>query len=151
MRRVEIIAVGKQDLTFKAEENHYLKQLQSPQVNISEVKSANLDCQREAQDILKRVEQVGGKAATVVTLAESGKLHDSQQFANWFYHWLESGSNSLCFVLGGAAGHGAAVLERADQSISLSPLTFPHKLARLLLVEQLYRAWTIKQGHPYHK
>ncbi|MBT3236020.1 MAG: 23S rRNA (pseudouridine(1915)-N(3))-methyltransferase RlmH [Bdellovibrionales bacterium] len=151
MRKLEIVAVGKGERELLTIENHYLKQIKSFQLSISEVRPANLDCHREAQDILKRIEQLGGKECYVVTLAESGKCYDSKKFSSWLFNLISSGSAPLCFVLGGAAGHGDQVIERADQSLSLSPLTFPHKLARLLLIEQLYRAGTIQQGHPYHK
>jgi 23S rRNA (pseudouridine1915-N3)-methyltransferase len=84
----------------------------------------------------------------LVVLAEEGQVFDSQAFARR----LEgSGSERLALVIGGAEGIAPALKARACWMLSLSPMTFPHELARLLLLEQLYRALTIQQGGPYHK
>ena len=74
---------------------------------------------------------------------------DTPKFSQWLFNTLETSEFSL--VIGGAAGHHETILNKAKGSISLSPLTFPHKLARIILVEQIYRAITLKEGHPYHK
>lgn len=86
----------------------------------------------------------------VVALDEAGNQYDSLQLAGRLEHWL-SGRGALAFVIGGPDGLSAAVRERADELWSLSRLTLPHGLVRVILAEQLYRAWTIRQGHPYHK
>jgi len=84
----------------------------------------------------------------LVVMAEEGQTFDSRAFAER----LEgSGSERLVFVIGGAEGIDPALKARARWKLSLSPMTFPHELARLLLLEQLYRALTIQQGGPYHK
>jgi 23S rRNA (pseudouridine1915-N3)-methyltransferase len=86
----------------------------------------------------------------LILLDEKGTLHDSAGFAKWFGLMSESGRN-LDFLIGGAFGLDQSLCAKADHIISLSKLTFPHKLVPLLLIEQLYRAWTINSGHPYHK
>ena len=84
----------------------------------------------------------------LVILTEEGQTLDSVSLAQR----LEgSGSERLAFVIGGAEGIDPALKARASWRLSLSPMTFPHELARLLLLEQLYRAMTIQQGGPYHK
>ena len=84
----------------------------------------------------------------LVVLAEEGQTFNSPAFAKR----LEgSGSERLALVIGGAEGLDPALKARASWTLSLSPMTFPHELARLLLLEQLYRALTIQQGGPYHK
>jgi len=84
----------------------------------------------------------------LVILTEEGQTLDSVALAQR----LEgSGSERLAFVIGGAEGIDPALKARASWRLSLSPMTFPHELARLLLLEQLYRAMTIQQGGPYHK
>jgi 23S rRNA (pseudouridine1915-N3)-methyltransferase len=76
---------------------------------------------------------------------------DSRAFAAQLAHWRDAGERDVTFLVGGADGHGAAVLERADLVLALGKLTWPHELVRLLLAEQLYRASTILAGHPYHR
>jgi 23S rRNA (pseudouridine1915-N3)-methyltransferase len=86
--------------------------------------------------------------ATVVALDRSGSLLDSEELARGLVRWA---SPSAAFLIGGPLGLHPAVLEAADRIWSLSPLTFPHELARVLVAEQLYRAVTILRGVPYHK
>jgi 23S rRNA (pseudouridine1915-N3)-methyltransferase len=86
----------------------------------------------------------------MVLLDERGKALSSQQLARQLEDWQQDGRN-LCFVIGGPDGVNNAVRERADFSWSLSALTLPHGLARILCVEQLYRAWSLTAGHPYHR
>lgn len=86
----------------------------------------------------------------VVALDERGKEPSSQELALRLGGWL-AGGRDLAFVVGGADGLSEAVRARADESLSLSRLTLAHRLARLVLLEQLYRAFTILRGEPYHK
>jgi 23S rRNA (pseudouridine1915-N3)-methyltransferase len=88
--------------------------------------------------------------ATVVALDERGKAVTTQGLSTLLSGWMRDGSYPA-FVIGGADGLDAAVKERADKLVSLSALTLPHALVRVLLAEQLYRAWTILAGHPYHR
>lgn len=86
----------------------------------------------------------------VVLLDERGKSHDTRGFAARIEQWQLDGRD-VALVIGGADGHPREFKQQADELISLSPLTMPHGLARLVLVEQLYRAWTLSSGHPYHR
>ncbi len=86
----------------------------------------------------------------VVALDEHGKRSRSAQLADKLGRWRMEGHN-VTFVIGGADGLDDAVRQRANEMLSLSELTFPHYLARLVLVEAIYRAWTIHTGHPYHR
>jgi 23S rRNA (pseudouridine1915-N3)-methyltransferase len=86
----------------------------------------------------------------VVALDERGKEYGSVELARRLEGWLGAGRD-LAFVIGGADGLAAPVLERAAEKLALSRLTLAHRLARLVLVEQLYRAMTIVRGEPYHK
>jgi len=90
------------------------------------------------------------KGAHVVALDGRGKPWSSEQLAEQLARWRQSGSD-LAILIGGPDGHAAEVLARADQQWSLGPLTLPHMLARLVVAEQLYRAMTILEGHPYHR
>ena len=86
----------------------------------------------------------------VVLLDERGKQMTSPELAARLADWQADGRN-LCFVIGGPDGISAACRERANFVWSLSSLTLPHGLARVLFAEQLYRAWSLQAGHPYHR
>jgi 23S rRNA (pseudouridine1915-N3)-methyltransferase len=101
---------------------------------------------REGEAILKVI----GRDEGVVALDVPGKLWSTEKLAQQLRGWQESGKN-YNFLIGGPDGLAPNCLARAHHSWSLSPLTLPHPLVRILLVEQLYRAWTLNAGHPYHK
>ena len=86
----------------------------------------------------------------LVLLDERGKALSSVELAKRLGDWQRDGRD-LCFVIGGPDGVADAVRNRADFSWSLSRLTLPHGLARILCAEQLYRAWSVNAGHPYHR
>jgi len=86
----------------------------------------------------------------VVALDGGGKAWSSTELAAQLGQWRMAGRD-LALLIGGPDGHAPEVLERADQRWSLGPLTLPHMLVRLVVAEQLYRAVTIVQGHPYHR
>jgi 23S rRNA (pseudouridine1915-N3)-methyltransferase len=85
-----------------------------------------------------------------VALDERGESWTSAELARRLARWL-NGEPHVALLIGGPDGLSAAVRRRADHLWSLSPLTLPHGLVRVLLAEQLYRAWTLLQGHPYHR
>ena len=86
----------------------------------------------------------------VVALDLSGKPWSTEQLAEQLQGWREN-ARDLVLLVGGPDGLDARCLARADQKWSLSNLTLPHPLVRVLLAEQLYRAWSVTQNHPYHK
>ena len=86
----------------------------------------------------------------LVALDEHGKSLTTLQLAKWLGERQQDGRN-LTFVIGGPDGHGPGVLAKADLRWSLSPLTFPHAMVRVILAEQLYRAHSVLQNHPYHR
>ena len=95
--------------------------------------------------------------AVVIALSEHGKLQDSVGFATLLLGnqpnggIAEGGSTPIIFIVGGASGLSQEVLNRSRAVLSLSPMTFPHQMVRLILVEQLYRAFKIHRNEPYHK
>lgn len=91
-----------------------------------------------------------GARERMVVLDSAGQALSTEGFAVRLSEWRMDGRD-ITFVVGGPSGLGDAVLARADYAWSLSPLTFPHGLARVLVAEQFYRAWTILAGHPYHR
>jgi 23S rRNA (pseudouridine1915-N3)-methyltransferase len=103
--------------------------------------------QREAELILKELP----KGALAVALDERGKPYDSAGFAKQFAAWRERSGDNLAFLIGGADGLAPAMLEKAAARLALGTMTWPHMLARAMLLEQIYRAHTILTGHPYHR
>lgn len=89
--------------------------------------------------------------AVVLTLDERGQALSSEAFARRLGQWRDEGCRTVLFLVGGADGHGRAAIERADLVLALGPMTWPHELVRVLLLEQIYRAGTILAGHPYHR
>ena len=90
------------------------------------------------------------KGATLIALDERGKSVSTQGLSVMLAGWMQDGSHPA-FAIGGADGLEDDVKERADKIVSLSALTLPHQLVRVVLAEQLYRAWTILARHPYHR
>jgi 23S rRNA (pseudouridine1915-N3)-methyltransferase len=88
--------------------------------------------------------------AWVVALDEHGRGLETAALSSRLDDWMQSGRD-VCLLVGGADGLSPACRARADFTWSLSPLTFPHPLVRVILAEQIYRAWSLLRGHPYHR
>ena len=150
--RILILAVGR----MKAGPHQALQQLYAGRIgwNLSIVEveerrrlSAAERREREAALLLARVPE----QARVVALDERGTSLSSADFAQRLARWREGGTSDLAFLIGGADGHGDAVRRRADLLLAFGPMTWPHLLARGMLLEQIYRAQQILGGHPYHR
>lgn len=102
--------------------------------------------QQEADRLLDRIKQ----PAYVVALDTTGREIDSPGLAELIADWENNGLQTVYFLIGGHLGLHEDVLGKADLVLSLSRLTFTHEMSRLILLEQLYRAWTIKAGRKYH-
>lgn len=90
------------------------------------------------------------KHSKIVVLDEKAKLCNTKQLAETLQQW-QSNSEDISFLIGGPDGLSTSCLNKANYGWSLSPLTFPHPLVRIMLVEQLYRAWSLLKNHPYHR
>ena len=107
---------------------------------------------------LKRIRQTEGEkllaaipdGSLVVTLDVRGKAWSTEQLSQQLDGWMMSGRD-VALLVGGPEGLSPECLQRAEQSWSLSPLTFPHPLVRIVVAEQLFRAWSILTNHPYHR
>lgn len=154
--KVTIICLGKyKEKPYLELEKEYLKRL-SPfsKMKIIELseepygKNADMDRVKlvEAEKIKKHLPKDG----IVLILEEKGTLRDSVEFSKYFER-LASLGQELVFIIGSGAGLHPSMNEISNYSISLSKLTFPHNLARILLIEQIYRAYTIISGKAYHK
>lgn len=105
---------------------------------------------RRLEEEAERLLKVVPRDARLIALDQSGTQTDSAGFARRIGRWQEQAS-VLVFVIGGADGLAGSVLERADATLAFGRMTWPHRLARVMLAEQIYRASTILSGHPYHR
>ncbi|MGD9662971.1 MAG: 23S rRNA (pseudouridine(1915)-N(3))-methyltransferase RlmH [Porticoccaceae bacterium] len=154
--RLRILAVGTRMPAWVSEGfNEYAKRM-PPELRI-ELVELPLGQRAKNQPVEKAMAKEGelmlkaiGAGDGVVALNVLGKPWSTEKLAQQLRGWQESGRN-YNLLIGGPDGLAPDCLSRADQTWSLSPLTLPHPLVRILLMEQLYRAWTLNAGHPYHK
>lgn len=147
---MKLIAVGRmKDKSETALVERYLKRLR-PKLDVIELAdgrgSPDEIKRREGQAILAALPQ----QAFVVVLDEAGQNLSSFDFSEKLTDWSSLG-RTPCFIIGGAEGLDASVVNRADAALSFGTLTWPHMLVRIMLVEQVYRAQAIAAGHPYHR
>lgn len=149
---IQILAIDKLKKTDPEQLliSEYLKKTRWPiEVREFEEKRALSDIQKKEAESLLLLNAVQ-KNAKIIALDEGGKELTSREFANTLKNWIDEGFN-LSFLIGGANGHSDALKKRADLKIAFGRMTMPHLLARVVLAEQLYRAKTILDGHPYHR
>ena len=153
--RLTVIAVGRLKERFWREAaEEYLKRLGS-YASMRVVEIADRDSGRdvaraladECADVLRAIPD----GAYVIALDIGGKQLSSEGFSAKLEALALDGRSSVAFLIGGSVGFDAAVLARADERLSLGPMTLPHNLARVVLLEQVYRAFRISRGEPYHK
>ena len=151
-KTVHLIVVGKlKDKNLEVIENAYLKRIKNPDLKIHEVKARAEQKDAEGEEVLKKIKDIcKDQQAHLVALCEVGKERDSVDFSNWLFDKVENLNKNIIFLIAGAEGHSDKIFNQVNDKISLSKLTFPHKIARILFIEQFYRAITIKNNHPYH-
>ena len=110
-------------------------------------KTAQLRKKQEAEKLLAAIPP----STAVIALDERGKDLSSRQFAATLMNWTNEGINTVVFIIGGADGLDESLRKKAKLTLNFGTLTWPHKLVRVMLIEQLYRAWSISTGHPYHR
>lgn len=160
MLSIKIICVGKlKERFFLEAAAEYQKRLGSLcRLEIEELPEARLSAEpteaevdaalhREAESIFLRIPS----GAVVAALCIEGKTIDSVGLSQFLEMCALKGKSRLCFIIGGSMGLHREVKERADLQLSFSPMTFPHHLVRIMLLEQLYRAFQIQMGSKYHK
>ena len=150
---ISIIAVGRmQRGPEQALVDEYLKRLPF-KTSVTEIdikKAAGTSAERKAQEAQKLLAAIP-QGAAVVALDENGKALKSRAFAAKIDGWQMAGHKSLAFIIGGADGLDPTLLAKADLKLAFGTLTWPHMMVRLMLAEQIYRAWSINTGHPYHR
>ena len=107
--------------------------------------------ERRRAEEAARLSSAASRNAALVALDENGRNLTSRALAAKIGAWQRQGRSELAFLIGGPDGLDAALIERADLVLALGRMTWPHRLVRVLLAEQLYRAATILAGHPYHR
>lgn len=153
--RITIAAVGKlKESHWRAAAEEYLKRLQPyATVEIAEVPDRDVTRDEaralaEEGDALMRAIPEG---AHVIALDVGGSQRSSEAFSQHLADLMVGGTSTIVFVVGGAAGLGAVVRDRSNERVSLGPMTLPHQMARVVLLEQVYRAFRIMRGEPYHR
>lgn len=146
---IKIITVGK----VKSKElnnltQYYLKQVPRKTLVIEIKDEANIEgMEKEGINILDKIKSDD----FLITLEIEGKNLSSEEFSKKINELEIKGNNNIVFVIGGSFGLHDIVKKRSNYSLSFSKMTFPHQLMKLFLVEQIYRAYSILQNHPYHK
>ena len=154
--RIHLLALGTRRPGWEREGyEHYARRL-PPQcrLELTEIPiekrtrstSVNTLLAREGQRMLRLIP----RDAFCIALDESGKRRTTRELADALAGWLQGGRD-IAMLIGGPDGLARECLCTADERWSLSPLTLPHGLCRIVLAEQLYRAWSLLQGHPYHR
>ena len=157
MIKVNIVAVGKvKEKYFQDGVNEYVKRLgRFCKVNVIEVKERNIVENPNSSEILEILKREGEDIKKelkgyIVAMAIEGKKFSSVGFSN-FINKIKDGFGEITFVIGGSYGIDESVKALAHEKISFSDMTFPHTLYRVMLVEQIYRAFTILEDGKYHK
>ena len=148
--RFIVVAVGKLKERFWADAcAEYLKRLQ-PYAKTAVIEVADNNPVREGEAILKALGALPERTR-VILLAIGGRMRSSEDLSAHLDELALGGVGDVAFVIGGSCGVSDAVRVRADEQLSFGPITLPHNLARVVLLEQLYRACKISRGEPYHK
>ena len=158
--KIKIVTVGKlKEKYLKDGIAEYSKRISRfaklEMIELTDEKTPDKASELENQKILEtegaRILSKVGERDFVVVLAIEGKTFSSEEFSKQLEQASIKGYSTLTFIIGGSLGLAPVVKNRANLSVSFGRLTLPHQLMRLVLVEQIYRAFTIQQGSPYHK
>lgn len=157
MLKLNFIVVDRTKSSFIREgEEEYLKRLKRflsikwtvvRPVRIKKNSSDEEVIKKEGENILAKTEP----GEYVIVLDRTGKQYSSEGFASMFKKLAMENRGKICFIIGGPLGLSKDVLKRADHILSISEMTLTHEMTRLILTEQIYRAFTIIEGHKYHK
>ncbi|MBQ6066703.1 MAG: 23S rRNA (pseudouridine(1915)-N(3))-methyltransferase RlmH [Clostridia bacterium] len=160
MLNVTILCVGRlKDAFYEDAAKEYGKRLTAyAKVNTVEIKAADLPQEPSEAEIRAALEKEGAEilkkipsGARIVALCVEGKLYSSEELAADFTAAANAGTSHIVFIIGGSYGLSETVKRAAHARLSMSRMTFPHRLARVMLLEQIYRACKINAGEKYHK
>ncbi len=151
-----IVAVGqKMPAWVETAFGEYAKRMpQECRIVLKEIKAVERSGSKTAEAAMQleseRINTALPKGARVIALDERGKDLSTMQLSQNLTYWMQDGRD-VAFIVGGADGLDAGFKARADDLMRISSMTLPHGMVRVLLAEQLYRAWSITQNHPYHR
>jgi 23S rRNA (pseudouridine1915-N3)-methyltransferase len=157
---ITVISVGKlKEKYLKQGIEEYVKRLSSyakiEMIEVPDEKAPENLSNQEMEQVKEREgERILAKIsddAYVIALAIEGKMKSSEELAESLDKLATYGKSKIAFIIGGSLGLSKRVMQRADEALSFSKMTFPHQLMRLILLEQIYRAFRINRGEPYHK
>lgn len=157
MTHIHLITIGKNPPQWIQDGySEYSKRLNADiKLELIELEAAKRLKTTNIQQILldesKRILSAIPKNSFKIALDVKGQSWSTEQLATKLRDWQNRGHSHIALIVGGPDGLHETCLEQMDLRWSLSPLTFPHPLVRVIIAEQLYRAWTINQGHPYHR
>lgn len=154
--QIDLIAVGKKMPTwiesgFKEYAKRLPKNINFKLIEITPAtRSKNNNADNYKQKEQEKIEAVLSTKSIIIALDERGKSINSQQLANQLQSWNDDNQH-ISLIIGGADGLSEPLKKKATQLWSLSAMTLPHGLVRVMIAEQIYRAWSITQNHPYHR
>ena len=160
MLNIKLICVGKLKEKFYTDASkEYIKRLGAYcSIEIDEIPEENRSGSRNEADIEAALKKEASaiknripKGAYVISMCIEGKKYDSEGFSRLISELAVSGASRLCFIIGGSDGLHREIKDMSDLRISMSDMTFPHHLARIMLLEQIYRGFKISEGGKYHK
>jgi len=153
---IRVISIGKTNIPYIKEGlNNYVSRLKHytklsweelPDVKKIDRNNQSLLIEKEGEAFLGAIDS----RESVYLLDDGGKTMDSLQFADWINQHQIYDQSNLVLIIGGAYGFSKSLIERSKGKVSLSKLTFNHQMVRLIMAEQIYRAFTIIKGEPYH-
>jgi 23S rRNA (pseudouridine1915-N3)-methyltransferase len=151
---IKILAIGKINSTPYGEIfDMYQKRIRW-KVNIKELELKGFNKNTSANDIIEKEEKLFSdnipQDHKLICLDKSGKNYSTEEFSN-FLQKFQTSSEKICFLIGGAHGFSQNIKLKSDNLVSFGKMTFPHMLARTILIEQIYRSFSIANNHPYHK
>jgi 23S rRNA (pseudouridine1915-N3)-methyltransferase len=149
---IAILAVGKLRSYYREACDEYIRRLRRyATIDEKEIREARNNTAAESErDEARRMEEKLPGRALLVALTREGSGWTSIELASQLERWMISG-RPVAFLIGGSTGLEPGLVDRSDHGWSLGPLTLPHELARVVVCEQIYRAFTILRGEPYHK
>ena len=157
--KIKIVSVGKIKEQFLVDGiNEYAKRIgkysKLEMIEVADEKAPESLSEKE-KDIIKdkEAEKILSKIDNeyIIVLSIDGMKYDSMQFAGLIQNLFSYESSNICFIIGGSLGIGKKVYDKANMYLSFSSMTFPHQLMKMILLEQIYRAFKINNNEPYHK
>ena len=151
--RLQVLGIGKiREPYYRDAANEYLKRVRKHlAVRVLETTKEQSGRERDLDAAYRKIRREHTGADLPVALDRSGQVMSSAHLAAWLEEAMRDGVNLVSFIIGGPHGLSAAALEDSRMILSLSAMTLPHQMVRLLLMEQIYRAMSIIRGEPYHK